>query len=140
MVYLSDGDSYVIKLSLGERLSEALEHFFAETKIEGGWVEALGAVQEVTLGYYDLDKKEYQWCTFDGLREITGIMGNLAFNDAGKMMLHAHGTFGDRDYQVIGGHVKDLVAGATVEIFVHSSHQPWRRKIDEEVGLQTFDL
>jgi hypothetical protein len=140
MTYSFDGYNYVIKLTKGERLSKALEQFIQETKIEGGWVEGLGGVLEVTLGYYDLDKREYLWRTFEGLRELVSLTGNLAFNEDGKIMLHAHGVVGDKSYQTLGGHIKDLVAGATVEIFVHRSYQPWHRKTDPDVGLQTFDL
>lgn len=140
MTYTFDEYNYVIKLTKGERLSEAIEQFVQETKIEGAWVEGLGGVLEVTLGFYDLDKKEYEWQTFEGLRELASLTGNLAFNEEGKIMLHAHGVVADKSYQTLGGHVKDLVAAATVELFIHRSYQPLHRKIDPEVGLQTFDL
>lgn len=140
MTYSFDGYNYVIKLTKGERLSEVIEQFVQETKIEGAWVEGLGGVLEVTLGFYDLDKKEYKWKTFEGLRELASLTGNLAFNEEGKIMLHAHGVVADQDYQTLGGHIKDLIAAATVELFVHRSYQPLRRKTDPEVGLQTFDL
>ena len=65
MTYTFDGYNYVIKLKPGERLSEAIEQFAQETKLEGAWVEGLGAAQEVTLGFYDLEKQEYQWQTFE---------------------------------------------------------------------------
>lgn len=140
MTYSFDGYNYVIKLTKGERLSDVLEQFVQEAKIEGAWVEGLGGVLEITLGFYDLEKKEYQWQTFEGLRELVSLTGNLAFDEAGKIMLHAHGVVADESYQTLGGHIKDLVAGATVELFIHRSYQPLRRKIDPEVGLQTFDL
>jgi len=140
MKYSFDGFNYLIKLNKGERLSEAVEQFARETNIQGAWVSGLGGALEVTLGFYDLDTKEYQWQTFEGLREIAALQGNLAFDEQGKMMYHLHGVFGDRHYQTVGGHVKDLVAGATVELFVHRAYQPTKRKTDPEVGLQTLDL
>ena len=51
-----------------------------------------------------------------------------------------NGVFADDEYQTVGGHVKDLVAGATVELFIHRSHQPMRRKHDDDTGLQLLDL
>jgi predicted DNA-binding protein with PD1-like motif len=140
MKYSFDGYNYVIKLAKGERLGEAIEQFAHETKIEGAWVEGLGAVLEVTLGYYELDKQTYRWKTLEGLRELVSFTGNLSFNEDGKIMLHAHGTVADGDFKTMGGHVKDLVAGATVELFVHRSYRRLQRKTDEEVGLQTLDL
>ena len=140
MTYSYDDYNYVIKLQKGERLSEAIEQFIQETKIEGGWIQGLGATLEATLGFYDLEKQEYQWRTFDGLHELVSLNGNLAFDEQGKMMLHAHCVIADQDYQTVGGHIKDLVAGATVELFVHRTFKPLHRKLDDEVGLQTFDL
>jgi predicted DNA-binding protein with PD1-like motif len=55
-------------------------------------------------------------------------------------MFHLHGVFSDRDYQTVGGHVKDLVAGATVELFIHRAYKPIHRKTDPNAGLQTLDL
>lgn len=140
MRYAFDGFNYFIRLDKGERLSESLETFMRETKIDGAWVSAIGGALEVTLGFYDLDKKQYQWRTLNGLYEITGLQGNLARDESGTMMFHLHGTLSDAHYRVVGGHVKDLVAAATVEIFVHRAYLPLNRKTDPQVGLQTLDL
>jgi uncharacterized protein len=124
MTHSFDGFNYLIKLNKGERLSEVIEQFVRETKIEGAWVSGVGGALEATLGFYDLDSKEYQWQTFDGLREVVSLSGNLAFNEEGKIMYHLHSVLSDRQFQTVGGHVKDLVAGATLELFVHRSYQP----------------
>jgi predicted DNA-binding protein with PD1-like motif len=134
------GYNYLIKLNKGERLSEAIEQFARETKIEGAWIQGLGGALEATLGFYDLDAKEYQWKTFEGLREVLSLTGNIAFDEQGKIVYHLHGTFGDRDYRVVGGHVKDLVVGATLELFVQRTIRSTKRKTDPEVWLQTLDL
>lgn len=118
----------------------ALGKFAEETKLEGGWINILGGALQMTLGFYELDKKQYRWQDFEGLYEITGITGNLAYDEQNQPVFHLHGTFAGPDYKSIGGHVKDLVAAATVEIFVHRAYQPIRRVLDESVGLQTLDL
>jgi predicted DNA-binding protein with PD1-like motif len=141
MVYTFDEYNYVIKLSKGERLAEALETFIAaEPELTGAWVSGLGGALEMTIGFYDLDAQAYQWRTFEGLYEITALTGNLALDEEGKLMPHLHGTFADRHYQIVGGHVKDLVTAATVELFVHRTWKPLKRKMDSGTGLQTLDL
>lgn len=140
MVHSFDGYNYLIRLDKNERWADAFATFTHDTKLQGGWLNIIGGVLEVTLGYYDLDKKSYQWQTFAGLREITGVQGNIALNEAGEPMHHLHGTFADQNYQVIGGHVKDFVAAATVEVFVHRTFKPVQRKTDPNVGLQTLSL
>ena len=140
MVYSFDGLNYLIKLNKGERLGEAIEQFVRETKIEGAWVNGIGAALETTLGFYDLNTQQYQWQTYSELREVVSLSGNLAYDEQGAMVFHLHGVFSDRQFQTVGGHVKDLVAGATVELFVHCAYQPTRRKTDPAAGLQTLDL
>lgn len=136
-----DEYNYVIKLEKGERLIEALDAFaVAEPELAGAWISGLGGALEMTLGFYDLETKKYQWRTFKGLYEITALTGNLAFDERGKLMPHLHGTFADAQYRPIGGHVKELVAAATVELFVHRTWKPLKRKTDPNVGLKTLDL
>ncbi len=140
MTHSFDGYNYLIRLSRGERLSEALEQFIGESKIEGGWMSGLGAATEVMLGFYNLSSKDYTWRTFGRMMEIVSLAGNFAYDEQGKMIWHLHGAFADSEYQTVGGHVKDFVAGATVELFVHRLQQPAHRKFDDSVGLQLLDL
>lgn len=140
MVYSFDGFNYLVKLNKGDRLMASLEKFAEETKLEGAWVSGLGGASEITLGFYDLDKKEYQWQTFEGLHEIMNLTGSIAFNEQGEQVTHLHGVFGDRQYNTKGGHVKDLTTAATVELFIHRTYKPLKRKFDSEIGLPLLDL
>lgn len=140
MTYSFDGYNYLIKLQKGEKLMASLNQFAEETKLEGGWINILGSALGMTLGFYDLDKKQYQWQDFDGLYEIAGITGNLAYDEQNQPIFHLHGTFAGRDFKAIGGHVKDLTAGATVEVFIHRAFKPVKRTHNDASGLQTLDL
>ncbi len=135
-----DGFNDIIRLQKGERLSDAIKQFVDENELPGAWLSGLGAAQEVTIGFYDLGKKEYHWQTFEGLREVVSLSGNLASDENGDMVFHLHGVFSDREFKTIGGHVKDLVAGATLELFVHRTYKPLARKFDPETGLSLLDL
>lgn len=140
MTYSFDGYNYLIRLERGEKLSECLDKFMSETKIDGAWLNGIGAASEITIGTYHLDEKEYHWKTFDEMMEISALVGNLAKNDEGKMMFHIHGVFADKNYQTVSGHVKDLTVSATLELFVHRSYQPMHRQLDDEIGLQLLNL
>jgi len=140
MTYSFDGFNYLIRLSKGEHLAEALTQFAEATHTHGVWFSGFGGALEVTLGFYSLDTKQYKWQTFTGLREITALQGNLALDEKGAVMQHVHGSFADASFQTVGGHVKDLIAGATVELFVHRIYGPIQRKTDKDTGLQLLDL
>ena len=142
MISRYDGYNYTVRLERGERLSEAMGQFFAEsdTQILGASVSGVGAAEQLTLGFYDLETKEYVWREFSPMYEITGLLGTIARDEHDKPMFHLHGTFSDRDYQVVGGHVKDFVVGGTCELFIHMTYQPLKRKLDEQTGLKLLDL
>lgn len=140
MVHSFDGFNHLIRLVKGERLAENLLKFALDTKCEGAWITGIGGATEVELGFYNLDAKEYKWQTFKGLCEITSLNGTITLGEDGKLMLHMHGTLADSEFKAFGGHIKDLVAGGTVEIFVHRAYKPIRRKPDPQTGLNLLDL
>lgn len=135
-----DGFNDIIRLEKGESLVNSLEKFIQNTELPGAWVSGLGGAKEVTLGFYDLEKKIYQWQTFDGLREVVSLTGNIGFGENGRPVFHLHGVFGDRQFQTIGGHVKDLVVGATLELFIHRTYKRLQRRPDGATGLSLLDL
>lgn len=140
MTHSFDGYNHLVRLEQGERLSAALAQFMAETKLDGAWVNGLGAASNVEIGFFNLSARAYKWRTFGNMMEVVALTGNLAADVTGSMMFHLHGVFADDEYQTVGGHVKDLVVGATLELFVHRSYQPMRRFSDEGTGLQLLNL
>lgn len=139
MTYSFDGFNYLVRLDKGERLSEALLTFVAKSDIQGAWVMGVGGALEATLGFYELDTKTYHWQEYQGLYEIVSLSGNLAFDQDGTFVFHLHGVLADRQFKTVGGHIKDLVAAATVELFVHATEKPLRRAMNQQVGLKTLD-
>ncbi|HSE29375.1 MAG TPA: PPC domain-containing DNA-binding protein [Candidatus Saccharimonadales bacterium] len=141
MTYKYDGFNYVIRLNKDERLSEALKEFLQKTEVDGAWILGIGGAQEATLGFYSLKTKQYNWRTFSDLMEVTSLQGNIAVDEDGEPVFHMHGTFAGEDFNSFGGHVKDLIVGGTLEIFVHrTDDMPLSRKHDTEVGLDLLDL
>lgn len=140
MTYSFDDENYLLRLFRGEKLSECLDKFMAEAKIEGAWLNGIGASNELTMGAYVTETKDYKWRTFNEPLEITSLVGNLAADKDGKMMFHIHGTFAGNDFQTISGHVKDLAVNATLELLIHPTKQPLARKFDDDTGLQLLEL
>ena len=140
MTYSYDGWNYVVVLQMGERLTDGLRQFMKETDIKGGWVNGIGAALGAELGYYDLEKREYKWRTYEQACEIVNLSGNISLDEKSKPMFHQHETLADEDSQTVGGHVRDLVVGGTCELFVHEFRQPLQRQFDDETGLKLLDL
>lgn len=139
MKYNFDGENYLVRLNKGERLAETLDKFMSEVAMEGGWVNGIGAADEITISLYQPESKDYKWKTFSQQMEITALVGNLSRGADGKMMFHLHGTFGDKNFQTVSGHVKDFLVTATLELFITKT-SPLSRKFDEETALQLLDV
>lgn len=140
MKHIFDGYNHVLRFDKGEQLAPLLEQFATEQDVQGAWLSGIGAATALTLGFYDLEKQEYHWQDFSGLYEVVSLQGNLALGEDGEQMFHLHGVFSDAKYRTIGGHVKDLTVGGTLELFVHRTYKPLERKLDEAVGLKMLDL
>ena len=128
----------VLVIRKGEEAMSRITEYAREHHLKAAWVSGLGGAGTVTLGFYDIETKSYEWKVFDTPLEILNLSGNLAVVD-GKPFWHVHGTFGGRDYQVIGGHVKELVVGLTCELLVTPLHTPLTRTFDDETGLKLLD-
>jgi len=139
MTYQFDGYNYLLRLQRGESLINALNTFAREAKLKSAWCQGIGGAESATIGYYDLANRNYLWHDINELVEITSLSGNLAWVDD-EPFWHLHGVFGDKNFQSLSGHIKNLTVGATCEIFVHSSQRKITRALDPEVGLKLLNL
>lgn len=140
MEYRSDGQNWLMRLEKGELLVENLTQLIENEKIVAAWIGGLGAAAWVELGYYDLGEQTYHWKKFGELMEITAIQGNIAW-DGSKPVIHMHGTFSGHDMQAVGGHIRELEAGGTVEIFIRGfGKEKIMRVHDTETGLKLLGL
>jgi hypothetical protein len=133
------GGGWLVRFHHGDDLVAGLLDFARARRFEGAWVNALGAIEDAELGYYDLSTRTYLRQTFHGDWEITAIVGNIAWRD-GEPVLHLHATIGDRDFSTRGGHLFAGRAGATCEVFVRDLGAKLERAVDEAIGLPLWKL
>ena len=130
---------YIMRLNKGEGLVSSLARFAKEKHIGAAWINGLGAVTSVELGYYDLDNQTYHWKIFNKTLEITSLSGNITSQD-NQPTVHAHGTFSDESYQTVAGHIKEATIGGTCELMIATSNNIIVRARDDETGLNLMQL
>ncbi len=141
-----DGDKILVRLSKSEKLVEKLTEFVRSEAVQGAWVSGIGGALSAELGFYHLEKQEYEFKTFNQLLEITSLQGNVSWFDpavageAPEPKIHIHGSFSDENMRAIGGHVKELVVGGTCEILLQTFQTKLTRSQNDEVGLPLLDL
>lgn len=137
MQYRQFGNTYMVRIDLGEDIVESLKRFCEEENIRLGRVEAIGAADHALIGVYDLEKKEYYPEKLDGFMEIASLNGSVTSMD-GKPYIHLHATLADQNHAVHGGHVLEMRVGATCEMFVTALDGEVTRRKDEELGINLW--
>ena len=139
MKYMKSGNTYMVRIDLGEEIIESLKQLCANEQIRLGRVEAIGAADHAVIGVYDLAKKEYYPKTIDEFTEITSLNGSITAMD-GKPYIHLHATLADRHHVIHGGHVLEMRVGATCEMFVTVFDGAVNRQKDEALGVNLWTI
>ncbi len=132
---------FMIKLARDERVMETLLQFCEKRGIKSGIFNAIGAVKNTEIGYYNLEKREYFFKKITDEREVASLTGNIAEVD-GKPLLHAHAVLSamDDSLSCIGAHIKEAEVAVTLEIFLTPFALPMTRAYDETTGLKLLQL
>ena len=139
MQYKKFANTYVIRLEKGDEIIDSLKTLVEKEEIRGGFFYGLGAVKNVSLGYFDVGKKEYKEKSFEQDFELTSMVGDVAFSGE-KIIVHAHVTLAGEDFKVVAGHLNKATATATTEIVFNPVEGKLSKKIDPITGLNLMDL
>jgi predicted DNA-binding protein with PD1-like motif len=118
---------------------DSLTSFAAEQGIRAAEISGIGAFEDAVIGFYDLERKEYDRIPVEDETEVLSLLGNLSVTDEGPRV-HAHATLGTRDGSALGGHLFEGRVGATLELFVREEPGELRRVPDPGAGLPLLDL
>lgn len=136
----NSGFGYVARFEKGERLIESVKDMVRKEGIKGGFFYGLGALEDVEVGRFDLEKKEYEFKSLLGVYELASLNGNIVIKD-GEPIVHAHAVLGDKDLNAVAGHIREAKVAITSEIFIHLQHGvEMARAKDKETGLDLLEF
>ena len=140
MEYRKFPQGYVLRLDPGEEVVECLTRLVREEDVRLGVVSALGATNDVTIGIFDTERKEYRSCRFRGDHEISALVGNVTRMD-GEPYLHLHITIGNpQSGEVRAGHLSACVVSATMELFLRVWDGAVGRAFSRDAGLNLLEF
>ena len=137
MDYKRFENTIVARIDRGEEILEQLAIIAKKEQIKLASISALGAAGEITVGVYDVEKKEYHANHYYGDLEIVSLTGNITTKD-GQYYAHLHMSAGDEKGQVFGGHLNRAVICATCEMFIQVIDGNIDRQYDEVTGLNVL--
>ena len=128
------------KLRHGCDLLEELTRVSVECSIRLGRIQAIGAVQNANLGYYNQQAREYRYVALDQPLEITTLWGNISLKD-GNPFVHVHVTLSDADGKAYGGHLAPGTMVFACEFILEAYRGPdYHRTFDQETGLPLWAI
>lgn len=110
------GSAYLFRVPEGEELLSYISRFARERGIRAGVVNAIGALKECTIGFYDQRKQEYEYMRIEEEVELVNLSGNISIKN-GEPFVHAHVVLGKRDGSTYSGHLVEAKV-FVAEVFV----------------------
>ncbi len=130
-----DGQStHVLIFDKGDEVVEQLGTFAEEGQLTAASFTAIGAFSDVTLGFFERERKDYKRIPLGEQVEVLTLAGDIALKD-GKPQVHAHVVVGKTDGTAWGGHLLEAHVWPTLELVLVESPAELQRRVDEETGL-----
>lgn len=130
---------WLLRLEIGEKLPLALEDFCRDRSLPAATAEGLGALADVTLGYFDLASKTYERTELPGSWELLSLFADVATWE-GKLFAHTHVVLSGADCVARGGHLFEGTVSVTAEIRVWTIARPLSRRMHPDIGLHLWDI
>src|SRR5438552_17740361 len=126
--------TYVVVFDEGDEPVGGLLQFAIREGLDASRFTSIGGFSEVTLGYFDLEKKDYLPIQLREQVEVVSLTGNIAMND-GKPKVHLHAVVAKRDGTAYGGHLLEARVRPTLEVVLVESPGDLARTTDPKTGL-----
>ena len=133
-----DGNAAFVRLERGSDMLQGLNEAAAKLGVEAGTVQAIGAVTDLVIGYFDQDRKEYRTTSIPSSFEIGSGVGNVSVKE-GKPFVHLHVVATGPDGAAVGGHLMEGTKVYLIEAYLRRLGGPAPvREQDDDIGLAVW--
>ena len=123
----------------GEDPMQGLLEFAKRERLGSGHFTAIGAFEDVTLGYFEWARKDYTRIPIREQVEVLSLVGDVALE--GKTpRIHAHVVVGKSDGTAHGGHLLEARVRPTLEVILVQPPGHLTRRFDPESRLALIDI
>jgi predicted DNA-binding protein with PD1-like motif len=131
--------TFVVVFDKDDEVVEELTRFATRERLRASHLTAIGALRDVTLGYFDPAAREYRRIPVPEQVEVLSLLGVVTL-DGEKPKVHAHIVVGRADGSAWGGHLLEGHVWPTLEVVVEELPRHLQRRTDPETGLALIDL
>ena len=131
--------TYVLVFETGDEVPEGLLQFAKQERLAASRLSGIGGFSEVTLGYFDIEKKKYLPIPVREQVEVLSLAGNISLYED-QPRVHAHVVVGKSDGTAHGGHLLAAKVRPTLEVVLVESPKRLERAADARFGLPLIRL
>ncbi|MHA1148484.1 MAG: PPC domain-containing DNA-binding protein [Promethearchaeota archaeon] len=134
------GRVIVAKLMPDEEIIDSIKELVKNHNIKAGLINLIGALKKITIGYFNLETKEYNLKTFEEDVELISCMGNVSYKED-EPIIHLHIVLGRDDYSLFGGHLSQpSIISVTGEVYIYEIDRKLERALDSATNLSLLDI
>lgn len=126
---------FIFTLKEGDHLFNAILQCADAIKLKSGIITGLGALRDITIGFYNRATCQHHSKLFSGDYEITSLTGNVTFAESDRF-IHIHAALGDENFHVFGGHIISAYASAATEISIIPLTYEIHRNYNPSLGIK----
>jgi len=131
--------TFALIFETGDEAMAGLVGFARENRLGAARFTAIGAFRDVTLGYFDWERKDYKKIPVGEQVEVLSLIGDVALK-GGQPQVHAHVVVGRSDGSTRGGHLVEAHVRPTLEVILTESPAHLRKEVDPESGLALIHI
>jgi predicted DNA-binding protein with PD1-like motif len=127
--------TYVLAFERGDEVLSELKRFARQTNLVSSSFKAIGALSDVTVGWFNWESKQYQpAAVIQEQIEVLSLIGDIALHNT-VPEVHAHIVVGKKDGTAHGGHLSEAHVRPTLEVVLTESPEYLKKEYDAESGL-----
>lgn len=118
----------------GDEVMEGLEELARAERLTTCHLTAMGALQDLTLGFFDAEQRSYLRNHISQQVEVLSLTGNVVRHE-GQATVRAHVVVGRHDGMALGGHLLQAHVRPSLEVVLVEEPEYLQRMLDESTGL-----
>ena len=135
LLHEADGQrTFAVIFDSGDEVTHGLLAFAKEQDLKASQFTAIGAFNDLVVGYFDWATKKYNPIPIREQVEVLMLAGDVSLKDS-EPQVHAHVVVGKADGTAHGGHLIEAHVRPTLEVVLIESPSYLQREMDKATGI-----
>jgi predicted DNA-binding protein with PD1-like motif len=132
--------TFALVFDTGDEVMGGLKLFAERERLSAAQFSAIGAFSDAVLGYFDVEKKDYERISVGEQVEVASLNGDVALAPDGSRAIHVHCVLGRRDGAALAGHLLEAHVRPTLEVILTESPAHLQKRHDAATGVALIRL